>query len=203
MVMGTVTEFGSDECAGLSCARMKLHNKNNEKAAVQNLIFNCIAELRVDFVELTHLPAGLGPQASGQQCRLRTYSAPPTAGRLCARVREFLSCIITSLTRGARAIWRGIGTGGNRNHWRQRAVLDARAEQGEGSTSEDAVRRAFRCVRVRLAGGAQSGVSGAPWTRASHSAERTEFSRQYSWIQAAWGRAHRFDLGCRVAEGRA
>src|ERR1700676_1963635 len=185
---------------------MKPHSKNKKKVAVQNLMFNCSAERWAACESHPHRKE-LNRAENGKESRSSQSTSHGLRSKLrsplpAAAAREFLSCIITSLTRGARAIWRGIGTGGNRNHWRQRAVLDARAEQGEGSTSEDAVRRAFRCVRVRLTGGAQSGVSGAPWTRASHSAERTEFSRQYSWIQAAWGRAHRFDLGCRVAEGR-
>ena len=34
------------------------------------------------------------------------------------------------------------------------------------------------------------------------SAERTEFSREYSWVQAAWCRENRFGFRGRVAEGR-
>ena len=43
MVMATVTDVGSGWCAGLSCARMKPHSKNNKKAAVQDLIFEIVS----------------------------------------------------------------------------------------------------------------------------------------------------------------
>jgi hypothetical protein len=38
------------------------------------------------------------------------------------------SCIISSLTCGAHALWRAIGTGGDRNYWGQRALFHARPE---------------------------------------------------------------------------
>src|SRR6202451_4641692 len=94
------------------------------------------------------------------------------------------------------------GTGGDRNYRRQRALLYTGAEQREGTTSEDSVWRAFGCLRLRHAGRAQGGVSGAAWSRASHSSERAEFSREYSRVQAAGSGEDclRFRRG--VAEGK-
>ena len=59
---------------------------------------------------------------------------------------------------------------------------------------QDALRRPFRRLRPRHAGRPQGGFPRASRPRTSHSADRAEFSRQYLWLQAAWGRANRFGV---------
>src|SRR5580700_130032 len=118
MAAGTVTDFGSAAVKVCSCAKPVRQNRNSTKVAATNFIFRI---LPVDGLRQLLNNSGSILLRRGKSLVLYNHQF------------DFNT---------RRASWR-VFASGNRNYWRQRALLHARPDQSERSSPEDAVWQAF------------------------------------------------------------